>query len=93
MCVRGFRGTPITTVAGEQGATGLALSPDGGTLYAALADGGATLTETARWSAGAGGLGGRALGWLSYRPAPPARLEPGDGNELSDGFGRGADSG
>ncbi|WP_405966605.1 hypothetical protein OG613_05345 [Streptomyces sp. NBC_00015] len=76
--VTDLSGTPITTVAGEQGATGLALSPDGGTLYAALADGGAiaaidtaTLTETARWSTGAGSspvsvavAGGRV--WYGY---------------------------
>ncbi|MEV6613163.1 hypothetical protein AB0N31_04615 [Streptomyces sp. NPDC051051] len=76
--VTDLSGTPVTTVAGEQGATGLALSPDGGTLYAALADGGAiaaidtaTLTETARWSTGAGSspvsvavAGGRV--WYGY---------------------------
>lgn len=79
--VTDLSGTPITTVAGEQGATGLALSPDGGTLYAALADGGAiaaidtaTLTETARWSTGAGSspvsvavAGGRV--WYGYTAA------------------------
>jgi len=59
--VTDLSGTPVTTVTGEQGATGLALSPDGGTLYTALADGDAvaaidtaTLTESARWPTGAG---------------------------------------
>ncbi len=53
--VTDLSGTPVTTIADEQGATGLALSPDGGTLYAALTDGDAlaaidttTLTESAR---------------------------------------------
>ncbi|MGW3019650.1 YncE family protein [Streptomyces longwoodensis] len=57
--VTDLSGTPVTTLADEQGASGLALSPDGGTLYAALSDGGAivaidtaTLAETARWSTG-----------------------------------------
>ncbi|MFF4040949.1 hypothetical protein [Streptomyces sp. NPDC001816] len=59
--VTDLSGTPVTTLADEQGATGLALSPDGGTLYAALTDGDAvaavdtaTLTESARWSTGTG---------------------------------------
>ncbi|SOD85066.1 hypothetical protein [Streptomyces sp. Ag109_G2-15] len=76
--VTDLSGTPVTTLADEQGATGLALSPDGGTLYAALADGDAvaaidtsTLTETARWSTGTGSApvsvavaGGRV--WYGY---------------------------
>ncbi|WP_333777731.1 hypothetical protein [Streptomyces sp. IBSBF 3136] len=59
--VTDLSGTPVTTITGEQGATGLALSADGGTLYAALADGDAvaaidtsTLDESARWSTGSG---------------------------------------
>jgi YVTN family beta-propeller protein len=59
--VTDLAGNPVTTVTGEQGATGLALSPDGGTLYAALADGDAvaaidtaTLTESARYATGTG---------------------------------------
>ncbi|MGW5369838.1 YncE family protein [Streptomyces sp. NPDC004009] len=51
----------VTTITGEQGATGLVLSADGGTLYAALADGDAVaavdtanLTESTRWATGAG---------------------------------------
>ncbi|MEU6227228.1 hypothetical protein [Streptomyces sp. NPDC047042] len=59
--VTDLSGTPVTTVTGEQGATGLALSPDGGTLYAALKDGDAlaaidttTLTETTRVPTGTG---------------------------------------
>ena len=54
-------GTDPTTITGEPGATGLALSADGGTLYAALADGDAvsavdtaSLTESARYPTGAG---------------------------------------
>ncbi|MFJ5305378.1 YncE family protein [Streptomyces sp. NPDC088350] len=59
--VTDLAGNPVTTLTGEQGATGLALSPDGGTLYAALADGDAvaaidtaTLTESARYPTGTG---------------------------------------
>ncbi|MDV9174116.1 hypothetical protein R6V09_28915 [Streptomyces sp. W16] len=59
--VTDLAGTPVTTITGEQGATGLALSPDGSTLYAALADGDAvaaidtaTLTESARYTTGTG---------------------------------------
>ncbi|MDX3453919.1 hypothetical protein PV396_18535 [Streptomyces sp. ME02-8801-2C] len=59
--VTDLSGTPVTTITGEQGATGLALSSDGGTLYAALKDGDAlaaidttTLTETTRVPTGAG---------------------------------------
>ncbi|MGW5279257.1 hypothetical protein ACWERI_07325 [Streptomyces collinus] len=59
--VTDLSGTPVTTITGEQGATGLALSADGGTLYAALTDGDAvaaidtsTLDESARWPTGGG---------------------------------------
>ena len=59
--VTDLAGTPVTTITGEQGATGLALSPDGSTLYTALADGDAvaaidtaTLTESARYPTGTG---------------------------------------
>ncbi|QNP71290.1 hypothetical protein IAG44_18850 [Streptomyces roseirectus] len=59
--VTDLAGARVTTIADEQGATGLALSPDGTTLYAALADAGAiaaidtaTLKETARWPTGTG---------------------------------------
>ncbi|CAM5714963.1 hypothetical protein [Streptomyces aurantiogriseus] len=76
--VTDLSGAPVATLADEQGATGLALSPDGGTLYAALADGDAiaaidtaTLTETGRWSTGTGSApvsvavaGGRV--WYGY---------------------------
>jgi sugar lactone lactonase YvrE len=79
--VTDLSGTPVTTLADEHGADGLALSPDGGTLYAALPDGGAivaidtaTLVETARWSTGAGTspvsvavAGGRV--WYGYAAA------------------------
>lgn len=79
--VTDLAGAPVTTVAGEQGATGLALSPDGGTLYAALSEAEAivaidtaTLAETARWSTGAGSspvsvavAGGRV--WYGYSAA------------------------
>ncbi|MEU2552828.1 hypothetical protein ABZ589_14290 [Streptomyces sp. NPDC013313] len=59
--VTDLNGAPVTTITGEQGATGLALSADGGTLYAALADGDAVaavdtanLSESTRWPTGAG---------------------------------------
>jgi YVTN family beta-propeller protein len=76
-------GNTVATVAGEPGATSMALSPDGGTLYVALpgsdavsAVDTATLTETARYSTGTGTLddpqsvayaGGRI--WFGYGPA------------------------
>lgn len=76
--VTDLSGTPVTTLADEPGATGLALSADGGTLYAALADGDAiaavdtaTLTESTRWPTGTGSApvsvavaGGRV--WYGY---------------------------
>jgi hypothetical protein len=76
--VTDLSGAPLATIADEQGATGLVLSPDGHTVYAALADGdaisaidAATLTETGRWSTGAGSApvsvavaGGRV--WYGY---------------------------
>jgi hypothetical protein len=59
--VTDLSGAPITTIADEPGATGLAFSADGGTLYAALADGDAiaaidtaTLSESARYPTGTG---------------------------------------
>ncbi|MGF1429624.1 YncE family protein [Kitasatospora sp. LaBMicrA B282] len=59
--VTDFSGQTVATLANEPGATGLALSPDGGTVYAALAGGDAvsaidttSLTETARYATGAG---------------------------------------
>ncbi|MER7924239.1 hypothetical protein ABTY96_14115 [Streptomyces sp. NPDC096057] len=59
--VTDLAGDPVTTLTGEQGATGLALTPDGATLYAALTDGDAvaaidtaTLTESARYAIGTG---------------------------------------
>ncbi|NEA62856.1 hypothetical protein [Streptomyces sp. SID12488] len=59
--VTDLSGTPVTTIGDEQGATGLALSPDGSTLYAALTDGDAlaaidttTLTESTRVPTGTG---------------------------------------
>jgi hypothetical protein len=76
--VTDLSGTPVTTIGDEPGATGLALSADGGTLYAALADGDAvaaidtaTLTESTRFSTGTGSApvsvavaGGRV--WYGY---------------------------
>lgn len=59
--VTDYAGTAVATIPNEPGATGLALSGDGGTVYAALANGDAvsaistsTLTETARYATGAG---------------------------------------
>ncbi|MGW7822759.1 YncE family protein [Streptomyces puniciscabiei] len=76
--VTDLSGTPVTTIQNEPGATGLALSADGGTLYAALADGDAvaaidtaTLTESTRYATGTGSAplsvavaGGRV--WYGY---------------------------
>ncbi|MFF2381292.1 hypothetical protein [Streptomyces sp. NPDC058108] len=76
--VTDLSGTPVTTIDGEQGADGLALSADGRTLYAALTDGDAiaavdtaTLTETGRLGTGAASApvsvaqaGGKV--WYSY---------------------------
>jgi YVTN family beta-propeller protein len=59
--VRRANGAANTTVSGESGANGMALSPDGSTLYVALTDANAiaaintsTLAETARYSTGSG---------------------------------------
>jgi len=59
--VTDYSGQTVATIPGEPGATGLALSSDGSTVYAALANGDAvsaistgTLTETARYATGAG---------------------------------------
>jgi hypothetical protein len=76
--VTDLSGTPVTTIADEPGATGLALSADGGTVYAALANGDAisaidtgTLTESTRYPTGTGsepvsvaGVGGKV--WYGY---------------------------
>ena len=59
--VRNAAGSADATISGESGANGMALSPDGSTLYVALTDANAisaisttTLTETARYSTGSG---------------------------------------
>ncbi len=59
--VTDYSGQTVATIPNEPGATGLALSPDGGTVYAALACGDAisavstgTLAETARYATGTG---------------------------------------
>jgi Bacterial Ig-like domain (group 3) len=59
--VTNYAGQTIATIPNEPGATGLALSSDGSTVYAALADGDAvsaistsTLAETARYPTGTG---------------------------------------
>lgn len=59
--VTDFSGNTVATISNEPGATGLALDPDGSTVYAALANGDAvsaisttTLAETGRYSTGAG---------------------------------------
>lgn len=76
--VTDLSGNPVTTIDGEQGADGLALSADGKTLYAALTDGDAiaaidtaTLTETGRFGTGTASApvsvaqaGGKV--WYSY---------------------------
>lgn len=79
--VTDLAGAPVTTVNGEQGADGLALSADGRTLYAALTDSDAiavidtaTLTETGRVDTGTDSApvslavaGGKV--WYSYTDA------------------------
>ncbi|HEX4223627.1 MAG TPA: hypothetical protein VHZ97_14765 [Pseudonocardiaceae bacterium] len=74
--VTDYTGKTVATIAGEQGAYGLALSTDGRTVYAALTDGKAvsaintrTLAETARYATGyptdyVAAAGGRV--WFSY---------------------------
>jgi hypothetical protein len=59
--VTDYSGQTVATIPNEPGATGLTLSGDGSTVYAALADGDAisaistsTLTETARYATGTG---------------------------------------
>jgi hypothetical protein len=59
--VTDYSGQTVATIPNESGATGLALSPDGSTVYAALAGGDAisaistgTLAETARYATGTG---------------------------------------
>jgi hypothetical protein len=59
--VTNYAGLTVATIPNEPGATGLALSSDGSTVYAALAGGDAvsaistsTLTETARYDTGTG---------------------------------------
>lgn len=59
--VTDYSGNTVATIPNEPGATGLALSSDGSTVYAALASGDAisaistsTLTETARYATGTG---------------------------------------
>lgn len=59
--VTDYSGQTVATIPNQPGATGLALSSDGSTVYAALADGDAisaistsTLAETARYSTGTG---------------------------------------
>ena len=79
--VTDLAGNTVTTISGQTGAEGLALSPDGGTLYAALegdnsisAISTTTLAETADYPTGAGTdpaylalAGGRI--WFGYGPA------------------------
>src|SRR6516162_11696987 len=66
-------GNPVTTISGENGVEGLALSPDGTTLYAALTTGDAvsaisttTLQETARYPLPAG--------YAAYSMAPQSGM-------------------
>jgi sugar lactone lactonase YvrE/phage gp46-like protein len=81
LLVTDLDGNTVTTIPSEPGATSLALSADGGTLYAALTDGDAisvidtdTLTETVRDETGSGTYpaslavaGGRV--WFGYGTA------------------------
>jgi len=75
-------GAVVKTITGETGAEGMALSPDGGTLYVALSGADAvsaistaTLTETARYPLGTGNTplsvavqSGKV--WVGYSPTP-----------------------
>jgi hypothetical protein len=84
--VTDFSGNTVATISNEPGATGLALSPDGSTVYAALANGDAvsaistsTLAETDRYATGAGtdptyvaAAGGRI--WFGYGAAAQGGL-------------------
>lgn len=89
--VTDLSGTRVATVAGEPGATGLALSADGGALYAALADGDAiaaidtaTLAESARYPTGTGSRPGSVavadgIVWYGYTAGDAGgigRLDP-----------------
>ncbi len=79
--VTDLSGNTVTTIPGQTGATGLALSPDGSTLYAALAGADSisaistsTLAQTADYPTGAGtaptylALAGGKV-WFGYGPA------------------------
>jgi hypothetical protein len=80
--VTDYSGQTVVTISNEPGATGLALSSDGSTVYAALADGNAvsaistsTLTETARYATGTATVpvyvaysSGRI--WFGYNASP-----------------------
>ncbi|WP_052434978.1 hypothetical protein [Streptacidiphilus melanogenes] len=84
--VTDFSGTKVGEIDNEPGADGLAISPDGQTLYAALANGDSvsaisttTLTETARYSLGAGSApasvawaGGKL--WVGYGGAAQGNI-------------------
>ncbi|MHA6761166.1 YncE family protein [Streptacidiphilus sp. PAMC 29251] len=90
--VTDLSGNQVGTIPGEAGATGLVLSADGATLYAALSGGDAiaaidttTLAETTRYPTGAGSAptslaltGGTTL-WYGYTKAAPAGTSPGAG--------------
>ncbi|WP_405583658.1 Ig-like domain repeat protein [Streptomyces sp. NBC_01190] len=87
LAVTDFDGGRVGTVTGEPGATSMALSPDGGTLYVALpgsdavsAVDTATLTETARYSTGTG-------------PQEAARYLAFAGGRLWFGYGEGGRGG
>ncbi|MFI0897201.1 hypothetical protein [Streptomyces sp. NPDC020983] len=71
--VTDYAGRTVATIDGETGANGLALSPDGSTVYAALGGADAisavdtgTLTETARYGTGAG-TGPQSVVWSAGR--------------------------
>jgi hypothetical protein len=88
-------GNTVTTISGQHGLAGMALSADGGTLYAALATDHAvsaisvaTLKETARYSLGAGNTPAglavqRGKIWVSYTDSNP--VNPGAIGEIDPG--------
>jgi hypothetical protein len=84
--VTDFSGTVVATITGQDGVQGIALSPDGATLYAALASASAvtaistsTLKETARYSLGNSAYAPFSVAvqsgrvWVSYDTGTPGQ--------------------
>ncbi|MEV0239312.1 Ig-like domain repeat protein [Streptomyces sp. NPDC050674] len=103
--VTDYAGTVIATVGSLPGVHGLELSPDSGTLYAAVHDATAivaidtaTATETRRWSTGQGAgpayvaLTGGKL-WFSYGASGDGNIGSLDPNATDPGLTLGQDTG